>query len=170
MSLRTRRGPGTTGGTLIPGRRDRTDVCRRRCLALATVALAGCAGDDAGTPTDTEGSDAYRTAFVDAVGQDGHAVRELSVDDRVALAYAPEEPSEAGVAESVDDVARAFFDRVYGGWPVTGLDARVVVEGSLVATWRIERAWIESYLDGDIGREELAARVEASDGTRLAGI
>jgi hypothetical protein len=155
-------GPGTTGRTLTGERGDGGRVRRRSLLALGAVALAGCSGSDAETPTETGPDDAYRAAFVEAVERDGHAVGELSVDDRVTLTYSPDEPTEEGIGESVDDVARAFFDRVYGGWAVAGLDAGVRVDGDPVATWRMERAWIESYLDGDIGRDELAAKVERS--------
>ena len=135
-------------------------MLRRRVLVVAAAAVAGCSGSADDTPTD--GGDAYRTAFRAAVERAGHAVRSLSVDDRVRLVYSPAEPTEAGVRASVEDVSRAFFDRVYGGWEPAGLDARVRIDGDLVAVWRMERAWIESYLDGDIDREELAARVENS--------
>ncbi len=135
-------------------------MLRRRCLVVAAVAVAGCSGSASETPTGDD--DAYRTAFREAVERAGHTVRSLSVGDRVRLVYSPAEASEAGVRTSVEDVSRAFFDRVYGGWEPAGLDARVRIDGDLVATWRMERAWIESYLDGDIDREELAARVEDS--------
>ena len=133
-------------------------MLRRRWLVVAAV--AGCSGGTDDTPTDD--SDTYRMAFRAAVERAGHAVRSLSVDDRVRLVYSPAEPTEAGVRASVEDVSRAFFDRVYGGWEPAGLDARVRIDGDLVAVWRMERAWVESYLDGDIDREELAARVENS--------
>lgn len=140
---------------------------RRRYLAgfalAALPSVAGCSSDGgSGTATETDENEVYCDALRDAVEGDGHAVRELSVGERVALAYSPAEASEAGVRESVNEVARAFFDRVYGGWEVAGLDASVRVDGALVATWRMERAWIESYLDGDISREELGAKVEDS--------
>ena len=135
-------------------------MLRRRWLVVAAAAVAGCSGGTDDTPTD--GSDAYRMAFRAAVERAGHAVRSLSVDDRVRLVYSPAEPTEAGVRASVEDVSRAFFDRVYGGWEPAGLDARVRIGGGLVAVWRMERAWVESYLDGDIDREELATRVENS--------
>jgi len=139
---------------------------RRRYLVGAVSAaglpLVGCTGDgDAGTETEDD-SDVYREAFRNALEDDGHAVGELSVDGRVRLSYSPAEPSEDGVRQSVNDAARAFFDRVYGGWDVDGLDARVLVDGELVATWRMERTWIESYLDGELSREELGRKVEDS--------
>ncbi|WP_254840217.1 hypothetical protein [Natronomonas marina] len=132
-------------------------------LALAAVpATAGCSSDGGDPATETEDNEVYSNALRDAVESDGHAVRKLSVGERATLAYSPAEASEAGVRASVSDVARAFFDRVYGGWAVAGLDARVRVDGTLVATWRMERAWIESYLDGDISRDELGTKVENS--------
>ena len=138
---------------------------RRRSYLLAVAAglpLAGCTGDD-GTETPTErGDGAYADAFRDALEEKGHVVRDLSVGERVALTYTPREPTEEGVRESIDDVARAFFDRVYGGWDVAGLDAEVRIDGVVVATWRMEQSWIDAYLDGEMTREELAGKVEDS--------
>ena len=138
---------------------------RRRSYLLAVAAglpLAGCSGDG-GEETPTErGDGVYAGAFRDVVEREGHAVRELSVGERVALTYTPREPTEEGVRESIDDVARAFFDRVYGGWDVAGLDAEVRIDGEVVATWRMERSWIDAYLDGEMTREELAGKVEDS--------
>lgn len=139
---------------------------QRRSYLLAVAAglpLAGCSGDD-GTETPTERGDGIKAnALRDAVESEGHAVRDLSVDERVDLAYTPREPTEEGVRESIDDVARAFFDRAYDGqWGVSGLDAAVHIDGEVVATWRMEQSWIDAYLDGEMSREELAARVEDS--------
>ena len=138
---------------------------RRRSYLLAVAAglpLAGCSGDN-GAGTATERGDGVKAnALRDAVEREGHAVRELSVGERVALAYTPREPTEEGVRESIDDVARAFFDRVYGGWDVAGLDAEVRIDGVVVATWRMEQSWIDAYLDGEMTREELARKVEDS--------
>ena len=138
---------------------------RRRSYLLAVAAglpLAGCSDDD-GAGTATERGDGVKAdAFREALEEEGHAVRELSVGERVALTYTPREPTEKGVRESVDDAARAFFDRVYGGWDVAGLDAAVRIDGEVVATWRMERSWIDAYLDGEMTREELAEKVEDS--------
>lgn len=131
-------------------------------LAVGSTVVAGCSEPDDGATTVTERNDVYREAFRDAVEREGHEVEELAVGTRVSLAYRPAEASEDGVRESVSDVARGFFDRVNGGWDVEGLDARVSVDGALVATWRMERAWIEAYVAGDITRDELGRRVEGS--------
>ena len=140
-------------------------VQRRSYLLAATAGLplAGCTDDD-GTETPTERGDGVKAnALRDAVESEGHAVRDLSVDERVDLAYTPWEPTEEGVRESIDDVARAFFDRAYDGqWGVSGLDAAARIDGEVVATWRMEQSWIDAYLDGEMSREELAARVEDS--------
>lgn len=138
---------------------------RRRYLVgtvLAVTPLAGCSGNGNGAATVTNKSAVYREAFVSSIEDHDHVVRDVTVDSRVALEYSPAEASESGVAASVQDVARAFFGRVNGGWTVEGLDARVVVDGTLVATWRMESRWIESYVDGDITRDELGRRVENS--------
>jgi len=141
-------------------------VRRRRYLAgiaVATAApVAGCSGDGDGSATVTNRSDVYRDAFVDAIERNGHVVATLAVDTRVDLEYTPAETSEEGVGESINHVARAFFDRVNGGWAVEGLDAGVLIEASVVATWNMERSWIEAFVDGDISREELGRRVEDS--------
>ncbi len=132
-------------------------------IALAAAApLAGCSGNGNGAATVTNQSAVYREALVNAVEDDGHVVRDVTVDGRVALTYSPAEGTRDGVEASIRDVSRAFFDRVYGGWTVEGLDARVRIDGTLVATWRMERRWIESYLAGDITRDELGQRVEES--------
>jgi hypothetical protein len=158
--------PAVHGRTLTPAVGEPGSVRRRRYLAgiaVATAApVAGCSGDGDGAATVTNRGDVYRGAFIDAVESDGHDVTTLTVDTRVDLEYTPAEASEPGVRQSINDVARAFFDRVYGGWDVEGLDAGVQVNGSLVATWNMERAWIEAYVDGDISREELGRRVEDS--------
>jgi hypothetical protein len=138
------------------------------CVTLASSALvAGCSGSDETTPeSDGGSSDIRREAFRDALTEDGITVRELVIDDdsHVNLEYEPAEPTEESVRDSIDTAARAFFDRVYGesGWAVERLDARVVVDGTLVATWHMKSKWIEQYLDGRISREEMAARVEDS--------
>jgi len=143
-------------------------VRRRRylagyALAVGSLGTAGCTGDDGGDRATVEtDQEVYADALRDAVGDAGHSVHELSVADRVFLAYSPQEPTERGVEESIEDVGRAFFDRVYGGWDVDGLDARVRIDGALDATWRMEREWIASYIDGDLDREELGRRVKES--------
>jgi len=141
---------------------------RRRYLAdaaalLVPSVLAGCSGDEPeGSGTPTSRNEVYRSAFVDSIERDNHAVVDLEVAPRVQLTYSPATSSEAGVEESIGHVARAFFDRVNGGWDVAGLDASVRVDGSIVATWNMESAWIEAYVDGDITRDELGKRVEDS--------
>ena len=140
---------------------------QRRSYLLAVAAglsLAGCSGDD-GAETATERGDGVKAnAFRKAIEEEeGHTVRELSIGERVALTYTPREPTEEGVRESIDDVARVFFDRAYDGqWGVSGLDATVRIDGEVVATWRMEQSWVDAYLDGEMSREELAARVEDS--------
>lgn len=154
------------GRTLTPAVGETATVRRRRYLAgiaVATAApVAGCSGDGDGAATVTNQGEVYRNAFVDAVERNGHVVETLAVDTRVDLEYTPAEAPEEGVGESINHVARAFFDRVNGGWAVEGLDAGVLIEASVVATWHMERAWIEAYVDGDISREELGRRVEDS--------
>jgi len=139
---------------------------RRRVLAgiaLATgSSLSGCSGDDNGPATATARDDVRREAFVDAIERDDHVVETLTVDGRVSLEYTPAEASEAGIEASISDVALSFFRRNDGGWNVAGLDARVTVEESVVTTWHMEGRWIESYLDGDITRDELSLRVAES--------
>lgn len=141
---------------------------RRRYLAafaVIGVALAGCTDGDPET-TETEAAaaqTAYEDAFREALAREDVEVRELAYDDgRVRVEYRPAEPSEASVEESIQVAARAYFDRVYGGWNAARLDASVYVDGSLVATWHMETAWIDAYLDGEITRDELGQRVEDS--------
>lgn len=142
---------------------------RRRYLvacALLGVGIAGCTGDDPAGPTETEAASAqttYEEAFRDALEREGIEVLELAYDDgRVIVEYEPAARSEAGVQESIEVAARAYFDRVYGGWNAALLDVSVSIDGSLVATWHMDSEWIDAYLDGEITREELGQRVEES--------
>lgn len=140
---------------------------RRYLLACASLGLplAGCTGDD-GEATETEAAaaqNAYEEAFRDALEGEGIEILDLSYDDGVVrLEYVPAEPTEASVEESIEVGARAYFDRVYGGWNADRLDASAYLEGSLVATWHMETGWIDAYLAGEISREELGQRVEDS--------
>lgn len=149
-------------------------MLRRRFVALCALAasggLAGCTNDDGEDDSGSTGS-VYRQAFRDALTDEGIEVRALTNEDgRVELTYAPgglgsdadEDDYEARIEETVGIAAEAYFDRVYGGWDVTRLDATVEVEESVVATWRMESEWIQRYLDGDISRDELGAKVEES--------
>lgn len=131
-------------------------------LALGGPALAGCAGsdDDAGVERHSEG---YVAAFRDALEDEGHEVHELVIEAGVVqVEYAPAELTEEAIEESIRTGAYAYWERVHGGWKVDRLEARVVVGGDLVATWRVETEWVERHLAGDISRQELAAKVEAS--------
>lgn len=134
--------------------------------SLVGVTLAGCTGGDTSEPTETEAAadqTAYEDAFRDALSREGIAIRDLTYEDgSVRLEYEPAEPTEAGVEQSIEVAARAYFDRVYGGWNAARLDASAYVDGSLVATWRMETAWIDAYLAGEITRDELGQRVEDS--------
>lgn len=134
---------------------------RRYLVGLSTatgLALAGCTNDD-----DSDPNEAYRNAFRSVLTDDGHTIREFEVDGGVVdLEYVPAEPTEEGVEASIQTIARAYYDRVYGGWDVDRLDAAVYVDGSLVATWRMESAWVQQHRDGDISRDELGEKVEAS--------
>lgn len=135
------------------------------CSSLGT-ALAGCTGGSSGDATETEAAAAqttYEDAFREALGREGIEIRDLTYDDgAVVVAYVPAEPTEEGVEESIQVAARAYFDRVYGGWNADRLDASAYVDDSLVATWHMETAWIDAYLAGEITREELGQRVEDS--------
>lgn len=142
---------------------------RRRELLVLCVALAGCTGGGGdsgsgdGDGAGDERDDTYLTAFDDALAEADLEVLSLEVVQGVVeLAYVPAEASEDGVEESIRDVGFAFYQRVRGGWDVDRLDAEVHVDDEVVATWEMRRAWIEAYLDGELSREELEARVEAS--------
>jgi hypothetical protein len=143
-------------------RRRRYLVC---CGLTAGIAIAGCTGNGDSEEEDDRGNDEIRReAFRNALTGNGITIHELSIDENshVILEYSPAEPTEESVEDSIDATARAFFDRVYGeeGWAVEQLDARVVVDGTLVATWSMKAEWIEQYLEGRLSREEMAARVE----------
>lgn len=147
-------------------------MLRRRYVALCALGvgggLAGCTNGD-GDPG--SGGDVYERAFREALTEENVEIHTLQNDERrVELVYSPgglgpdadEDDYRARVEETINVVARAFFDRVYGGWEVDLLDATVRVEGSVVATWQMRREWIQGYLDGDLTRDEMGAKVEAS--------
>lgn len=135
------------------------------CALVAGAPLAGCTGDTS-EPTETEAAaeqTAYEDAFREELAREDVEIVALGYDDgRVTLEYEPPEPTEESVEASIEVGARAFFDRVYGGWTADRLDASVFVDGSLVATWHMDTEWIDAYLAGEITRDELGERVEGS--------
>lgn len=146
---------------------------RRRYLALLAAGspLAGCTGDqgpDVGS--DADDSEVRRDALREALVREDIEVHELRVDgERVDLVYSPPAPEDADeaayeqqVEETIEVTARAFYRRVRGGWDVEGLDATVRVDGSVVATWRMESEWVAQHRSGDITREELREKIEAT--------
>lgn len=142
---------------------------RRRLLALGVAgsvsALAGCGeGADEQTPTPAAAEQTtYEDALRDALTREGIEIRGITYDDgRVLLEYEPPEPTEESVEQSIAVTARAYYDRVHGGWSAERLDASVFVDGELVATWHMDSEWIHAYLEGSITRDELGRRVEES--------
>lgn len=133
---------------------------RRQYVALAVAALAGCTTTD---DDDDDRSHVYEHAMQSALEDDGATVHELSVEENVAeIEYTPAEPTEESIQASIETGARAVYDRVYGGWDVDRLDARVVVDGELVVTWHVEREWVEQHRAGEISRDEFGRLVEDS--------
>ncbi|WP_336136845.1 hypothetical protein [Natronomonas amylolytica] len=137
---------------------------RRRYLAgLSTalgVAFVGCTDD--GTER-SDPNEAYRNAFRTTLTDEGITIRRFEVREGVvALEYAPAEATEASVEESVRTAGGAYYDRIYGGWDVDRLEAEVFVDGSLVATWHMESRWVRQHRDGDISRDELGEKIQAT--------
>lgn len=146
---------------------------RRRYLALLAAggAFAGCTDDGQEVEAETDDSEVRREALREALVREDIEVEELRVEgERVELVYSPpdlpedadEADYEARVEETIETTARAFYRRVRGGWDVEGLDATVLVDGTMVATWRMESEWIERHRAGEITREELRAKIEAT--------
>ena len=146
---------------------------RRRYLAVLAAggAFGGCTDDGQDLESETNDSEVRREALGEALVREDIEVEELAVDDgRVELVYSPpdlpedadEADYEARVEETIETTARAFYRRVRGGWEVSGLDATVRIEGSTVATWRMESEWVEQHRAGDITREELREKIEAT--------
>lgn len=138
---------------------------RRRYLAglSATVGLAvvGCTSNESNANADP--NEAYRNAFRTTLTDEGISIRQFAVNDGVVdLEYVPAEPTEEGVENSIHTTARAYYDRVYGGWDVDRLEAAAFIDGSLVATWHMESRWVEQHRDGDISRDELGEKIEAT--------
>lgn len=131
---------------------------RRTYLAGACLALAGCSGSEGRQRDDSE---VYRSALRETLEADGITVRDITVEDAVVdLEYEPAEPTEESVEESIHTTARAYYDRVYGGWEVDRLNSGVHVDETLVATWHMESQWVQQHRDGDISRGELGEKVE----------
>jgi hypothetical protein len=146
---------------------------RRRYLALLTagVAPAGCTNDRGpDVESDTNDTEIRREALRDALVSEDIEVHELRVDGgRVALVYSPPVPEgtdestyEEHIEDTVETTAFAFYRRVRGGWDVEGVDASVLVDDSAVATWRMESEWVAQYRSGEIAREELTGKIEAT--------
>jgi hypothetical protein len=138
---------------------------RRRYLAgLATglgLTLVGCTGSKPADEGDS--NEAYRNAFRDALTEADITIRTFAVSEGVLdLEYVPAEATEASVEESVRTIARAYYDRIYGGWDVDRMDAAAYIDDSLVATWRMESEWIQQHLDGEISRDELGEKIQGS--------
>lgn len=136
---------------------------RRRYLAgvstVFSLAVLGCTSDEA----ESDPSEAYRNAFRTTLTDEGIAIRRFEVNDGVvALEYVPADATEASVEASVETIARAYYDRIYGGWEVDRLDAAAFIDGSRVATWHMESRWVQQHRDGDISRDELGAKIEAT--------
>lgn len=138
---------------------------RRRFLAGLSTALGlsivGCTSTNDEPQRDP--SEVYRNAFRTALTDAGITIRAFEVSDGVVdLEYAPAEATEESVEESVRTGARAYYDRIYGGWDVDRLEAAAFIDGTLVATWRMESKWVSQHLDGDITREELGEKIQGT--------
>lgn len=138
---------------------------RRRYLAgLSTalgLSLVGCTGTNDKAQGDP--NEAYRNAFRSTLTDAGITIRTFEVSDGVVdLEYVPAEATEASVEESVQTAGRAYYDRIYGGWDVDRLEAAAFIDGSLVATWRMESEWVRQHRDGDITREELGEKIQGT--------
>lgn len=136
---------------------------RRRYLAglaaLFGLCLAGCTDDQ----PEADPNEAYRNAFRTALTDAGIAIRAFEVREGVVdLEYVPAEATEESIEESIQTAARAYYDRVYGGWDVDRLSAAASIDGSLVATWRMESKWVQQHRDGDISRSELGEKIRAT--------
>lgn len=138
---------------------------RRRYLSGLSSAigfsLVGCTS----TNDEQEGdpNEAYRNAFRTTLTDAGITIRTFEVSDGVAdLEYVPAEATEASVEESVQTAARAYYDRIYGGWDVDRLEAAAFIDGTLVATWRMESEWVRQHRDGDITRDELGEKIQGT--------
>lgn len=136
---------------------------RRRYLAglaaLSGLCLAGCTDDQ----PETDPNEAYRNAFRTALTDAGITIRTFEVRGGVVdLEYVPAEATEKSIEESIQTAARAYYDRVYGGWDVDRLSAAAYIDGSLVASWRMESEWVQQHRDGDISRSELGEKIRAT--------
>lgn len=137
---------------------------RRRYLAgLSTavgLSLVGCTSNE---PENGDPNEAYRNAFRTTLTDAGITIRTFEVNDGVVdLEYVPAEATEASVEASVQTAARAYYDRIYGGWDVDRLEAAAFIDGSLVATWRMESKWVRQHRDGDITRDELGEKIQGT--------
>ncbi|MEF8914041.1 hypothetical protein [Natronomonas sp.] len=74
----------------------------------------------------------------------------------------PAEATEASIEESVRTAGRAYYDRIYGGWDVDRLDAAAFIDGSLVITWHMKSEWVRQHRDGDMSRDELGEKIQAT--------
>lgn len=156
-------------------RRRYLSVCG---LAVASTVAAGCTDGGNGDGGDDGDGGLDNEIMVERVRgtleSEGAEVRELSNEgDVVVLEYSPgelpddadESEIEARVEETVRAVSGTFFEPIVGpgsGWEADYLDASVTIDGTVVATYRLETAWAEECSATGDTRACLEERVQGS--------
>ncbi|QLD88282.1 hypothetical protein HWV07_04230 [Natronomonas salina] len=134
---------------------------RRRYLLLSATAVAtvaaGCSNGGAGEDGSGEGLDngIVIERIRGVLEEEGVQIHELRDGGNVVtLEYAPGKlPDDAGeseietrVEETIRSVSQEYYQPIVGpgsGWQADRLEASVLVDGTVVARYRLETAWAE---------------------------
>ncbi|WP_255197114.1 hypothetical protein [Halorarius litoreus] len=155
-------------------------ISRRAFLVAGAVTLAGCSsGATTNTPTSTPRPESTparstpggsRASFATYLDRRAVTVQSLTTAaGTVSLRYVPAGEEYEELSAEVGTIAGGFLREVEAGWSVTRLDATIVADGSPVARWHVEAAWLGEYRRGEITGQELSLRIldtlERVDGT-----
>ena len=127
------------------------------CATAAATVAAGCSNGGAGEDGSDEGLDngIVIERIRGVLEQEGAQIHELSDGgDVVTLEYSPgklpedvgESEIETRVEETIRSVSQEYYQPIVGpgsGWEADRLEASVLVDGTVVARYRLETAWAE---------------------------
>lgn len=141
---------------------------RRTFLVGCLAAAAGCGDDDGTAPTPTTaeptpgasspaGSVASFGSYLE--NNDVAVERLRQSGDVVTLQYVPAGETSDELSAEIGTIAGGYLREVETGWAVERLEATIVDDDGSIARWHVRSAWVAEYRRGEIGGEELSARI-----------